>query len=313
MALRKNLILRRPRSGRLEGRRAPIHPSDTKARRYIDALIAVLAALAICVAAWGARAQSPGNFSTLSTTGTATLNGDVLMCSGRPWLDVRCPSMSGGAVGDGSHDDTSAIQTAINTAVTNNWPVNIPAGTYKVTSRITIDYAGQAGNGFRLISHGATLDGRTIASGAVLQIQCSGGTPASPANCFYFRQEGTLFVTANTPGYAVRVGLVDFSDAHNSLKLDHLVVNNASTASGAGGLQLNYVLDSDIFAVADAAGGAAGIAPRADAVLAHLRRRLGLGHRRHRAPARTGLQFRQHGLRLRHGGLTHLPRHHLQP
>jgi hypothetical protein len=25
-----------------------------------------------------------------------------------------------------------------------------------VTSRITIDYAGQAGNGFRLISHGAT-------------------------------------------------------------------------------------------------------------------------------------------------------------
>jgi hypothetical protein len=260
MALEKNLILRRPRSGRLEGRRAPIQPSDTKACRYVDALIALLAALAICVTAWGALAQSPGNFSTLSATGTATLNGDVLMCSGRPWLDVRCPSMSGGAVGDGSHDDTSAIQTAINTAVTNNWPVNIPAGTYKVTSRITIDYAGQAGNGFRLISHGATLDGRTIASGAVLQIQCSGGTPSSPANCFYFRQEGTLFVTANTPGYAVRVGLADFSDAHNSLKLDHLVVNNASTASAAGGLQLNYVLDSDIFAVADSAGGAAGIA-----------------------------------------------------
>jgi polygalacturonase len=38
------------------------------------------------------------------------------MCSGRPWLDVRC----NGAVGDGVHDDTSAIQTAINTAVTNN-------------------------------------------------------------------------------------------------------------------------------------------------------------------------------------------------
>ena len=31
-----------------------------------------------------ALAQSPGNFSTLSTTGTATLNGDVLMCSGHP-------------------------------------------------------------------------------------------------------------------------------------------------------------------------------------------------------------------------------------
>src|SRR6266498_2352783 len=252
MALTKNVILRRPRSGRLEGRTAPIplwtagvspapvrpgRPrSDTEACRYVEALVAALAALAICFTAWGALAQSPGNFSTLTTTGTATMGGDVLMCSGRPWLDVRCPSMAGGAVGDGSHDDTAAIQTAINTAVTTNWPVFIPAGTYKLTSRIT------------------------IASGAVLQVQCSGGTPSSPANCFYFRQEGTLFVNANTPGYAMRVGLADFSDAQNSLKLDHLVVNNAGTASTAGGLQLNYVLDSDIFAVADTAGGAAGIA-----------------------------------------------------
>jgi hypothetical protein len=120
MALKKILILRSAQRARLEGRRAPIQPSDTEACRYVDALIAALAALAICFTAWGALAQSPGNFSTLSTTGAATLNGDVLMCSGRPWLDVRCPSMSGGAVGDGSHDDTSAIQAAINTAITNN-------------------------------------------------------------------------------------------------------------------------------------------------------------------------------------------------
>src|SRR5207253_11420823 len=130
--------------------------------------------------------------------------------------------------------------TPTNTAVTNTWPVSVPAGTYKLTSHITIDYAGQAGSGFRLISHGASLDGRTIASGAVLQVQCSGGTPSSPANCFYFRQEGTLFVNASTPGYAVRIGLTDFSDAHNSIKLDHLLVNNASTSAVAGGLQLNY-------------------------------------------------------------------------
>ena len=54
-------------------------------------------------------AQSPGNFSTLSTTGTSTLAGDVLMCSGHPWIDVRC----NGAVGDDSHDDTTAINTTI--------------------------------------------------------------------------------------------------------------------------------------------------------------------------------------------------------
>ncbi len=203
-----------------------------------------------------ARAQSPGSFSTLSTTATATLNGDVLMCSGRPWIDVRC----NGAVGDDSHDDTTAIQTTINTAIANDWPLHIPAGKYKVTGELTIDYAGQSGSGFRLISEGATIDGRTIASGPVLQVQCSGGTTASPANCFYFKEEGALFVNADTPAYAVVIGKSDFSDAHNSIKTDHLVVNNASTATAAGGLQLNYVLDADIFAVADSAGGAAGLA-----------------------------------------------------
>ncbi|MGH7031989.1 MAG: glycosyl hydrolase family 28-related protein, partial [Stellaceae bacterium] len=217
-------------------------------------------AIALCAAslayAMPASAQSPGNFSTLTTTGTATLSGDVLMCSGRPWIDVRC----NGAVGDDSHDDTSAIQSTIDSAITNDWPVHIPAGTYKVTSQLTIDYAGQASNGFRLISQGAVIDGRAIAAGPVLQIQCSGGTPANPTGCFYFKEEGSLFVNANTPAYAVVFGKPDFSDAHNSVKLDHLIVNNASSSAAAGACQFNYVLDSDLYAVCDSAGGGAGMA-----------------------------------------------------
>ena len=201
-------------------------------------------------------AQSPGNFSTLSTAGTATMGGDVVMCSGRPWIDVRC----NGALGDGSHDDTTAINTTIATAITNNWPVHIPAGTYKVTSAISIDYAGQASKGFRLISEGATIDGRAIASGPVLQIQCGGGATSSPTGCFYFKEEGSLFIDASAPTYAVVLGKTDFSDAHNSVKIDHLIVNNTSTASSAGGCQLNFVLDSDIYAVCVSAGGAAGLA-----------------------------------------------------
>ena len=201
-------------------------------------------------------AQSPGNFSTLSTTGTATMGGDLVMCSGRPWVDVRC----NGAIGDGSHDDTTAINTTISTAITNNWPVHISAGTYKVTSPISIDYAGQATKGFRLISEAATLDGRAVVSGPVLQIQCGGGSSASPTGCFYFKEEGSLFVNASTPTYAVVLGKTDFSDAHNSAKIDHLIVNNSSTAPGAGGCQFNFVLDSDIYAVCVSNGGAAGIA-----------------------------------------------------
>jgi hypothetical protein len=203
-----------------------------------------------------AFAQSPGNFSTLSTTGTANLGGSVLVCSGQPWIDVRC----NGATGDDSHDDTTAINTTIAAAITNNWPVHFPAGTYKVTSAIAIDYAGQATKGFRLISEGATIDGQSIASGPVLQIECGGGSVGSPTGCFYFKEEGTLFVSASTPAYAVVLGKTDFSDAHNSAKIDHLVVHNANTNPAAGGCQFNFILDSDIYAVCVSTGGAAGLA-----------------------------------------------------
>ena len=209
--------------------------------------------LGIALPTW---AQSPGSFSTLSTTGRATLDGDVLMCSGRPWIDVRC----NGAVGDGSHDDTAAINATISVAIANNWPVHLAAGTYKITAPIAIDYASQAPRGFRLVSRGATIDGRAIATGPVLEIQCSGGSPTSPTGCFYFAEEGSLFVNANTPAYAVVFGRPDFADAHNSAKIDHLIVNNANTASGAGGCQFNFVLDSDIYAVCVSSGGAAGLA-----------------------------------------------------
>ena len=49
------------------------------------------------------------------------------------------------------------------------------------------------------------------------------------------------------PSYPFMLGTYDFADAHNSAKIDHLLVNNASTAAGAGGCQFNYVLDSDIY------------------------------------------------------------------
>jgi hypothetical protein len=206
-----------------------------------------------------AHAQSPGSFSTLSTTGAATLNGDVLACSGHPWIDVRCPSMAGGAVGDDAHDDTAAFTATIAAAIAAKAPMHIPAGTYKVTSTLTIDYAGIAASGFRLVSDGATIDGRTIA-GPVLRVECGGGTPASPTDCFYFREEGTLFVDGAAAAYTVVLGKTDFSDAQNSAKFDHLVVNNASTGAAAGGCKFNYVLDSDIDAVCVSAGGAAGLA-----------------------------------------------------
>src|SRR6266850_6377715 len=77
--------------------------------------------------------------------------------------------------------------------------------------------------------------------------------PNNSRGCFYFHLQGTLFVNANTWQAAVRFGLNDFSDAHNSAKLDHLIVNN----SGSGyAVRLNYILNADIFTVAVSAGAA---------------------------------------------------------
>src|SRR5271166_3997226 len=64
-------------------------------------------------------------------------------------------------------------------------------------------------------------------------------------------QTGTLFVYANSNTWAVDIGNEDFSDAQNSIKIDHLIVTN----SGPLGVALNYVLNADAFIVADAGPG----------------------------------------------------------
>ena len=176
-------------------------------------------------------------------------------CAEDTWIDVRCQ----GALGNGG-DDTAAFAKAVRAAIASDLPLYIPHGRYRLTHALVIDYGPRSDTGFRLISMGAIIDGTAILSGPVLEIRCSGGSRTAPKGCFYFKEEGTLFVNADTNDYAVVVGDRDFSDAQNSIKIDHLIVNNASRGARAGGLQLNYVLSSEIFAVADSAGGAAGIA-----------------------------------------------------
>jgi Pectate lyase superfamily protein len=177
-------------------------------------------------------------------------------CAGYPWIDVRCF----GAAGNDSDDDSPALTAALHAAIAGDQPLFLSHGTYRLSRPFVIDYVARANTGFRLMSMGAILDGRAIADGPVLEVVCSGGSPAAPRGCFYFKEEGSLFVYADTDAYAVVLGRRDFADAQNSLKIDHLIVNNANAGSRSGGLQLNYVLDSEIFVVADSAGGAAGIA-----------------------------------------------------
>jgi len=194
--------------------------------------------------------------SALAATGAAGLQPSSAACAINSWIDVRCY----GAAGNGVNDDTAAINRALAAALAADEPLFFPHGTFRITRTLAIDYKARSDTGFRLISMGAIIDGKSISSAPVLEILCSGGNPGAPEGCFYFNEQGTLFVNANTDGYAVVIGRHDFSDAHNSIKIDHLIVNNANAGPRAGGLQLNYVLSSQIFTVADSAGGAAGIA-----------------------------------------------------
>jgi Pectate lyase superfamily protein len=180
--------------------------------------------------------------------------------------DAACITPSGidahcyGAAGNGSTDDTAALDRAVSAALATDQPLFLPHGTYMLSRPVVIDYRTRSDTGFRVVSMGAILDGKTIARQPVLEIECSGGTAISPKGCFYFNEQGTLFVNARSDSYAVVIGQGDFSDAQNSIKIDHLIVNNAGAGARSGGLQLNYVLNAEIFAVADSAGGAAGIA-----------------------------------------------------
>jgi len=134
----------------------------------------------------------------------------------------------------------ATVQEAANAAISLDRPLLLPRGSYQ--GPLTIDYTAHAGTGFELISHGATIYGG-------LTIECSG-------SCFYFHQEGTLFIDGQVPGYLVTVGKADFSDAHNSIKIDHMIVNNGGSG---GAVQLNYVLNADLFIVANTAGQGAGL------------------------------------------------------
>ena len=114
------------------------------------------------------------------------------------------------------------LQAAVDAALSTDRPLVLPRGSYRITAPLVIDYSQHAGTGFELISRGATIDG-TAVRGPALIIECA-------ADCFYFHQEGTLFVNADTDGPAVVFGKADLSDPHNSGKLDHLVVSAVDDA-----------------------------------------------------------------------------------
>jgi Pectate lyase superfamily protein len=74
--------------------------------------------------------------ATVSLGGSSGVSMDVAPGPFNSWLNVKTGY---GAVGDGVHDDTNNIQSALSAAQNNSAVVYFPAGTYKITSTLAIN------------------------------------------------------------------------------------------------------------------------------------------------------------------------------
>jgi polygalacturonase len=141
--------------------------------RVVPTLIALIVA-ASATAAAPAKA-SPG--------GTGP---EASACSADAWVDVRCY----GATGNGVADDTAAMQRALAAALENDQPLFLSPGTFRITRPLVIDYKTRADTGFRLISMGAVINGKSIATAPVLEIVMLGGQPARAQGLLLFQRTG---------------------------------------------------------------------------------------------------------------------------
>lgn len=80
---------------------------------------------------------------------------DIPTLSWTPRSDWKNVKTAYGAKGDGSTDDTAAIQAALNT-VANGVTIYFPPGTYKVSSTLVIPNPGYRPTAITLLGHGAT-------------------------------------------------------------------------------------------------------------------------------------------------------------
>lgn len=109
-------------------------------------------------------------------------NGDALVAVKQPftgavattvheWISRRVDVKDFGAKGDGSTDDTAAIQAAINYVSTGAGIVDFPAGVYKITSTLTI-----SSPGVMLRGQGGGIDGNVQFLGPWTQVVAQAAT-----------------------------------------------------------------------------------------------------------------------------------------
>ncbi|MFP4902585.1 beta strand repeat-containing protein, partial [Paraburkholderia sp. BR14261] len=133
----------------------------------------------------------------------------------------------------------------------------IPAGNYQIASSVTWDQATVRTRGVKIYGDGpqSHLDLTSIGSGIPFQVLDSGNT-----GCFYTVLED-FSIETNVNGPGVVLGQESNADALNAFRIS-LVINNDNTGSSATAAELNYVVNSNIYIVANVEGPSAGEALR---------------------------------------------------
>ena len=139
-----------------------------------------------------------------------------------------------GAVGDDTTDDTAAVNAWIAAVLSTGNIGYAPAGTYKVTSPILIDYVSVWNIGFTLVGAGVqrTVFKSTVTSGAAFELYSSGGTgPGPDAQRAYYPKITQLSFLATTVGPTLRIGKYNFWDQQNLVRLEIWCSNSSNDAS----------------------------------------------------------------------------------
>ncbi|WP_412021546.1 phage tailspike protein [Burkholderia cepacia] len=194
---------------------------------------------------------------TTSADNGATI---IVDANGRRWklqhmgtLSVKQCGAYGDWNGTTGHDDTTAVNTWLSIILAATGPKRgyAPAGTYKCSSQITMNWGTVGATGATFIGDGkaqSVFDLSSVTTSPAWLMTDSSGSEQE----FYGVFTG-LGIKGNLAGIVLQIGQEAFGDAFNECEFD-IGVTNASTNTSACAVELNGLYNCDIFIVANCAG-----------------------------------------------------------
>lgn len=152
-----------------------------------------------------------------------------------------------GAVGDGVTDDTTAMINFFNFCLLGNKGI-IPKGIYKVTSAITLDMTICRAAGFSIEGDG--VQDAVIDLSSVTSVQPFSVINTNVATGAFYGTLRNFGIRTNYNGVGVKFGNTTLTDALNVMDI-RLWVSNTNAGAAACAVEINFVVNSHIYLVAN--------------------------------------------------------------